>query len=265
MRRRGFSLVELLVVIAVIALLIGTLLPALFQARRTARATRCLATIRQIELAHVLYMAANKDRFADAGLAHGGVTTLARLRRAWPVTLASYAGTGLAIRSPVDRSPAWAASDGGEFAGLSLPEVLDLLEQGVTPDLSRLARWSSYGLNNWLTSFSPGFDPREPFDTLAKIPDPTGTVHFLMMTQGLDGSGFARADHVHAETWGDGPAGSAPFVASAQADIAAHGGSPRSWAARSNFAFLDGHAATLPFSNVYTNYNRNRFWPNASR
>lgn len=60
---KGFTLVELLVVISIIALLIGVLLPALTAARMSARTSACLSNVRQIGVATMAYGADNKGYF----------------------------------------------------------------------------------------------------------------------------------------------------------------------------------------------------------
>ncbi len=62
----GFTLVELLVVIGIIALLVSILLPALNRARESAKQTACLSNLRQLGFAMVMYENDNKFSFPYA-------------------------------------------------------------------------------------------------------------------------------------------------------------------------------------------------------
>ena len=65
-RSRGFTLVELLVVIGIIAILIALLMPALGRARENARRIDCMSHMRQLTTAWVAYAQANKGHLVFA-------------------------------------------------------------------------------------------------------------------------------------------------------------------------------------------------------
>ena len=75
--RRAFSLVELMTVVAIIALLISILLPALSRAREMGRRTVCLANLRSIAQGCITYAAGNDGHFP-----------------AWNQTVAGYRSIG---------------------------------------------------------------------------------------------------------------------------------------------------------------------------
>jgi prepilin-type N-terminal cleavage/methylation domain-containing protein/prepilin-type processing-associated H-X9-DG protein len=60
-RRTGFTLIELMVVIALMVILAALLFPALAEARDAARRSRCVANLHQLGLAHFMYVQDNDD------------------------------------------------------------------------------------------------------------------------------------------------------------------------------------------------------------
>jgi len=81
-RSKGFTLVELLVVVAIIALLVSILVPTLTRARELAKRALCQANLNGIGKALQLYYAENKDAFPMIKAA------------------ANDSGTGLALGNP---------------------------------------------------------------------------------------------------------------------------------------------------------------------
>ncbi len=75
-KKKHFSLIELLIVIAIIAILSGLLLPALNSAREKSRSVSCISNIKQIGSGYMCYLNDNNDWLIPLGSDSNGFGTL---------------------------------------------------------------------------------------------------------------------------------------------------------------------------------------------
>ena len=105
----GFSLLELMVVIGIIAVLTGILMPALRVANESARATRCSSQLRQIGVAIYNYASANRGMTPPWGGAFNIDGSTDPLSHGWPAMLWRY--TGVKANSPLYHCPTFPVDD----------------------------------------------------------------------------------------------------------------------------------------------------------
>jgi prepilin-type N-terminal cleavage/methylation domain-containing protein len=108
-RRGGFTLLELLVVIAVLGVLIGLLLPAVQKVREAAKRLKCQNSLRQIGLAVYQYHDANGVLPTGAWNPFGPDSIEIRDRRMWIQQILPY----VEQQAIYDRYLAWADSGQG--------------------------------------------------------------------------------------------------------------------------------------------------------
>jgi prepilin-type N-terminal cleavage/methylation domain-containing protein len=206
-RDAGFTLVELLVVFAIIALLTVLLLAAVSMARTSARATQCANNMRQIGTAMRTFADDNKGRYPQTSHTAAG-----DLRRAWIHTLKPYLSGFDEVRiCPAD------------------PRAEDRLAAGGT----------SYILNEYITV--PGPDAALGLDAVAR---PTRTITLFTVSDRV-GVGAAN-DHTHSRTWFATPTNRWRRITN-DIHPGRHGGAaPDQTAGWSNYLFADDHVESIP-------------------
>jgi prepilin-type N-terminal cleavage/methylation domain-containing protein/prepilin-type processing-associated H-X9-DG protein len=141
--RNGFSLVELLVVIGIIALLTAILMPVLGHVRRMGRSMVCLAHLCQLDASYQMYLGANRN--------HSFAFPPDITAPTWYELLQPYNGSvKQMLLCPEATEPGNLM--GGAFMGWGPERTYNA---GMTP---RDEFVGSYGVNNWL--FAPPVEQR---------------------------------------------------------------------------------------------------------
>jgi len=115
--RAGFTLVELLVAITIIAILAALLLPAVQRARESARRSQCLNNLRQLTVASFSYESTHRSLPAGYLAGSGGLTSVTITP---PLTMPVWPASGT-VAAPVFNE--WYVSDNWSWQALILPQL----------------------------------------------------------------------------------------------------------------------------------------------
>jgi prepilin-type N-terminal cleavage/methylation domain-containing protein/prepilin-type processing-associated H-X9-DG protein len=205
--KRGFTLVELLVVIGIIALLVGILLPALNRARQSANSVWCLSNLRQMGTAIFMYAQAHKDRLPIAYWNGDGDANTGENNGAtdWAWLILPYMKGGTA----------GTYSGGGDPGGLwQLYKDKDTVSGQLNATWYDSEKVQTYAVHNQLFRFAPGpltpsgytnaqpgpqDDGKVPFK-LSQIPRPTEIFMVIDAVQFGDTMG-PNSWSSHADIW----------------------------------------------------------------
>ena len=149
-KEKGFTLVELMVVVGILGILPGILLPALNMARESGRRAQCANNLKQIGLGLIMYSNENNEMFPT-----GGASAMEDLNTLYP----AYVSERKVFKCPSDSLFVTPAANAGITAGTAFDKDE-----------------CSYGYDN---VHSPGDDPGvaiagdRPSNTAANVADTT--------------------------------------------------------------------------------------------
>ena len=125
---KGFTLVELLVVISIIALLMAVLLPALSKARTQAKRIVCLSNLRQLVTAWMAYAENYDGKLVNGGQADGGGNYNSVTEPFW---CTAYCNTAHPLSTTDEVGSSWPAVRYDWNLNLPYEERVSLMKRGA--------------------------------------------------------------------------------------------------------------------------------------
>ena len=123
--KTGFTLVELLVVMAILSLLVSIIVPSLAKVRDNARSTLCKSNLRQIGFAQYLYSVDNDDRYTE----HFGISGIS-----WQDELLEYISSKDRVSAESVLSCPARLNQTGNQASLGINRFIDFAEWNFSVD-----------------------------------------------------------------------------------------------------------------------------------
>jgi len=137
--KKGFTLIELVVVIAILGILAGIAIPRFLDATATARGSKIVADMRTIDSAIVIYNAKTGSMPADTAAittdvaATGTALPKYKLLAAWPVgptgtaIITNNAGKAITLKSTAARTYGLDSTNGRAYLGSTTTDTVDVL------------------------------------------------------------------------------------------------------------------------------------------